>query len=525
MDKAILLQKQVRENSEDFQKEIRDMVAWEEEMKRKDFEIRNSNDDQELPPVRSKKKNKPEPISDKSNDEDKQKIEKTIAESDYKSCDKFNIDEAVKEVDGTSKPKEEETKEIEMKSKEELEKAHEEATKYKDEGNALVQERLYISAIREYNKAIRIYPHDPVYYANRALCQFNLDNPKDAEADCTEAIKLDENYVKAYYRRAIARMSLEIKRYEDAKTDLEKVLKLEPSNKQAAFKLEQVEDIINNPPKPLTEKEIKERNELQQRISNNFYEKNRRKTYEERRKELIITRDLVRAEKKQNLIDAQKKQPAEDELPPWLPKLKDGCSFVIPSIEMFRPDKIVLKKTIEITEIPENESIFKGIVEEIPIEEKIVKVDKPDPQNVKNVIKNENTSNDKPNTEDITNLPLPPKTSVRFFRIWHKSESIDFKYKYLKQIEPKNFPRIIKASMESNVLSDIIMILNVKFVSNGDNVYDWLFFLSKLERFRALTLFMTQADKEALKSLLEYCKTKEGKTNDELNELHTAFEL
>lgn len=52
-----------------------------------------------------------------------------------------------------------------------------------------------------------------------------------AEADCTSAIEIDDTYMKAYHRRAIARM--ELKHYEEAKQDIEKMLTLESSNKEA----------------------------------------------------------------------------------------------------------------------------------------------------------------------------------------------------------------------------------------------------------------------------------------------------
>lgn len=39
MDKSILLQKQVRDNSSDLQSEFIDLKNWEEEMKRKDSEL------------------------------------------------------------------------------------------------------------------------------------------------------------------------------------------------------------------------------------------------------------------------------------------------------------------------------------------------------------------------------------------------------------------------------------------------------------------------------------------------------
>ena len=43
MDNSILLQKQVRDNADDLQKTFLDMQSWQEDMKKKDQEIRKSN--------------------------------------------------------------------------------------------------------------------------------------------------------------------------------------------------------------------------------------------------------------------------------------------------------------------------------------------------------------------------------------------------------------------------------------------------------------------------------------------------
>lgn len=61
-----------------------------------------------------------------------------------------------------------------------------------------------------------------------------------AESDSSAAIQLDDSYVKAYHRRATARMN--IKQHKEAKRDLEKVLILEPSNKEAKLLLNQIEN-------------------------------------------------------------------------------------------------------------------------------------------------------------------------------------------------------------------------------------------------------------------------------------------
>ena len=65
-----------------------------------------------------------------------------------------------------------------------------------------------------------------------------------AEADCTAAVQLDEFYTKAYHRRATAR--IELKQYKEAAQDIKRILKLEPSNKEAKAMLVRVNKFIDN---------------------------------------------------------------------------------------------------------------------------------------------------------------------------------------------------------------------------------------------------------------------------------------
>jgi len=87
------------------------------------------------------------------------------------------------------------------------------------------------------------------FYELKLICNFLhlFCSLYSAESDCTEAIKLNSQYIKAYYRRATARF--ELKRYEDAKKDLELILELEPSNKEAKSLLSQVSKRIEKLPK------------------------------------------------------------------------------------------------------------------------------------------------------------------------------------------------------------------------------------------------------------------------------------
>lgn len=62
-----------------------------------------------------------------------------------------------------------------------------------------------------------------------------------ADVDCTTSISLDPTYVKAYSRRACARIGLG--RLEDADRDFDKVLVLEPGNKFALAEKEKIQQV------------------------------------------------------------------------------------------------------------------------------------------------------------------------------------------------------------------------------------------------------------------------------------------
>ena len=55
-----------------------------------------------------------------------------------------------------------------------------------------------------------------------------LNRLNESVSECTEALKLDENYLKALLRRAAAYM--ELKEYEKAVHDLEKAYKMDKSS-------------------------------------------------------------------------------------------------------------------------------------------------------------------------------------------------------------------------------------------------------------------------------------------------------
>ena len=69
---------------------------------------------------------------------------------------------------------------------------------------------------------------------NIALCLMKLKEWKKAKSICSKIIEVDNNIVKAWYRRGECSMHLE--EFDEAKDDFHKTLHLEPTNKAAMNK-------------------------------------------------------------------------------------------------------------------------------------------------------------------------------------------------------------------------------------------------------------------------------------------------
>ena len=70
-------------------------------------------------------------------------------------------------------------------------------------GNKAYSSKKYEEAIAHYTKAIAAWP-SAVFFSNRAACYSNLGKLEEVIKDCDEALKMDNTYVKALNRRAVA---------------------------------------------------------------------------------------------------------------------------------------------------------------------------------------------------------------------------------------------------------------------------------------------------------------------------------
>uniref|UniRef100_A0A8C5PGY9 DnaJ heat shock protein family (Hsp40) member C7 n=1 Tax=Leptobrachium leishanense TaxID=445787 RepID=A0A8C5PGY9_9ANUR len=99
----------------------------------------------------------------------------------------------------------------------------------KDEGNQAFKDGNYELAYKLYSEALCIDPNNiktnAKLYCNRGTVNAKLKKLDEAIEDCTNAIKLDDTYIKAYMRRAHCYTDTE--QYEEAVRDYEKVYQTE----------------------------------------------------------------------------------------------------------------------------------------------------------------------------------------------------------------------------------------------------------------------------------------------------------
>ncbi|CAI7752882.1 unnamed protein product, partial [Closterium sp. NIES-54] len=94
------------------------------------------------------------------------------------------------------------------------------AERLKQKGNEYFNKGFLGAAIDAYTEAITFAPGVPVYWTNRALCHRRKCDWPRVEHDCTKALELDRNSVKARFLLGLA--LVELSRFPEAVRELEK---------------------------------------------------------------------------------------------------------------------------------------------------------------------------------------------------------------------------------------------------------------------------------------------------------------
>ncbi|KAI0067196.1 TPR-like protein [Artomyces pyxidatus] len=108
------------------------------------------------------------------------------------------------------------------------------ATELKDQGNALFTAKKYEDAIQKYTAAIALDEANAVLYCNRAACHLALKSYNEAKTDAEKAIGLDPKYRKAWARLATAQDL-----YRQAITSWKSALDVLPKENLTAGELQQ----------------------------------------------------------------------------------------------------------------------------------------------------------------------------------------------------------------------------------------------------------------------------------------------
>ncbi|UJR28436.1 hypothetical protein I4U23_009676 [Adineta vaga] len=253
--KLIEMQSHIRENNAYLDDYMKDLNSWTDEIKKKEENLKTKTTNssistaKDLPPVRNFiEPAKPKKKSKKKSDS--KQVQNTTSSSihayDYRAWDKYDVDAECERIDKKDEDENEDENggdDDDDEANDEDEEWQEEVLKkkaeyYKECGNYQFKQKSYAEAIEFYTKAIECNPISPVYFANRAQCQLFEQRYGACEADCTLAIQNDKNYLKAYYRRSLAR--IELGKIDQAKEDLEYVLSREPANVDAKTKLNEI---------------------------------------------------------------------------------------------------------------------------------------------------------------------------------------------------------------------------------------------------------------------------------------------
>jgi len=110
------------------------------------------------------------------------------------------------------------------------------ANEYKNQGNKYFSAGKFQEAINWYTKAIKEDPLDSAFYSNRCAAFMGLNKIEEALKDAESCIKTKPDWVKGYYRKGVALITLQ--RHEEAAAAFKLALQLEPNNEDIKHKYE-----------------------------------------------------------------------------------------------------------------------------------------------------------------------------------------------------------------------------------------------------------------------------------------------
>ncbi|KAM8714338.1 hypothetical protein ACLKA7_014465 [Drosophila subpalustris] len=527
---------QVRQNAREYQNSIKDLYSWEKEIKSKEEALKHAPAPKIQPksaPVRSHVAQANETTTTAS------KVQKCVTGSPGSSA--------------ASTPTEKQDLPHDA-----LAQQHKKANDIKDRGNNYAKQADYERAIEAYTEAVEIYPYDPIYFTNRALCHIKLERYVNCIDDCEAAISLDKLCVKAYYRRMQANESLGNNM--EALKDCTTVLTLDPKNFEAKRSLERInerlrkiankhgpnfnaarDDLIDILPfdKPAYKRSKKPMRRVpvvdiisprpsldeskQLRISDDDIDKifnSNCGPFEEVKRENVpkpaAQTVSMETNKKLDVRNQESKQASAQSKVIDISTnsseqlAKTSSKEDVKSKDSNKNIKFVGKTILEVPqeEVKDSNKTSRGLEKTMETEKTSYK---PDPQ-VK-----ETTSTER--------VPASPAGTAQFYITWKELSPVQ-KYYYLKSIEIPNLCKILGAGFDSDTFTDLLRTLQDFYVPNKEpTTAAVLLEISKNDEFTILAMLMSQEEKKMVTAVMDAIKEFPKSNKELLEKLGKAYNL
>ncbi|CAM9452450.1 unnamed protein product [Lampetra planeri] len=533
--KAAELQLQMRHNAEELHDFLRDMEAWEGDIKSKDAQLRGEQaggdaaSAQNLPPVRNKdlRRKKRKKIDNTASDCIENgvkhgKSEVRIKSYDYSAWDKFDVEKAVAETDRDSTPEceteEDEDEEVAERKKYEELRAKQQALIEKDKGNEYFKTGDYDAATDCYTRGMEADPHNALLPANRAMAFLKLKKYELAESDCNLAIQLDPSYPKAFARRGAARLALN--KLKEAREDFEAVLTFDPVNKQAIAELAKIKEVRQDAgtrectsvsvttPKP----------EAAETEPSNVVQPFTRQPHLRSKKPLRrMTIEEVGSDMQPKLVQSVEGTGlnAEGVHTPPSPPQPPSAAQPQPSSAGVR-DCGKEEKKVRASEPTLPLSVHRSVAarDEGRTQQRL-----PDTQ--KGI----------PMTSDLAqtvSVPPPPSNSFQLESDLRQLKGRpNLLYQYVKQIAPIAFPQIIQRPLEPDILYKLLNVLKESYIPHEDKslIFAMLHNLSLVRRFDMAVMFMSTTEKAVARALFDHIASAEDISGASVTALKTKYSL
>ncbi|KAH1035366.1 hypothetical protein GLYMA_20G096900v4 [Glycine max] len=347
------------------------------------------------------------------------------------------------------------------------------AASEKDLGNEFFKQKKFKEARDCYSRSIALSP-TAVAYANRAMANIKLRRFQEAEDDCTEALNLDDRYIKAYSRRATARK--ELGKIKESMDDAEFALRLEPNNQ-----------------------EIKK----QYADAKSFYEKDiLQKASGVLRSTVQGTQKVGKSEEKVNgdSIHPISRSTQKSGLAEVHHHKKDNKRQILVKESLLTED--VDGREIKARSWPQSQGddgSKGGLSASNSLEQRNHRITKPEMKASVQQLASRAAS--RAMSEAAKNV-TPPTTAYQFEVSWRAfSGDLALQARLLKAISPHELPKIFKNALSSTILIEIIKCLASLFTEDMDLVVSYLEHLTKVPRFDVIVMCLSSTNKDDIRKI------------------------